>query len=51
MGSVIYQIAYCPRCDRAFSSAKSSEDALKKVSDHVDNAHPDMDNYIKEDDV
>lgn len=39
---------YCPRCDRPKSSTKSLEGALQKVSDHVRDAHPDMDNYIQE---
>jgi predicted small metal-binding protein len=40
---------YCPRCDRVAISEKSEEDALKIIADHMDRAHPDMDNYIRED--
>ena len=39
---------YCPRCDRIFTSMLSREAALKTLSNHMDLAHTDMLNYIKE---
>lgn len=41
---------YCPRCDRPYDSKKTKEASLKLVGEHVDEAHPDMENYISEED-
>lgn len=38
---------YCPRCDRQYEGSTRIK-ALETMSDHMDKAHPDMENYIKE---
>lgn len=38
---------YCPRCDRP-KVRETEKLALEALSIHVDKAHPDMLNYIKE---
>lgn len=38
---------YCPRCDRT-KIRQTEQEALAALSKHVDAAHPDMMNYIKE---
>lgn len=42
---------WCPRCDRKYDSKKTRVASLELLSEHVDEAHPDMDNYIREDDI
>ena len=37
----------CPRCDRGFIGVDSKA-AFKAVSDHMDKAHPEMQNEIRE---
>lgn len=46
---VIHRV-FCPRCDRSYVSTSSREEAMERMSTHVDGAHPDMENYIKEED-
>lgn len=38
---------YCPRCDRVYLG-KTRLAGLETMSKHVDEAHPDMVNYIRD---